>query len=180
MVVRVPRVPSEIKKAQADTGNKNGRHGHKSNDMACLFENRANDDPLVSAEKPFNVGERGRVYVKGVSINVPDLIHTQVVWDAEAMIHRSSKTERGIVRLHEHVGNNDFVGKLRVFSFVARIRVVAEDFSVVYEYLSNTSEFATVDQKSPAPAKAQLQQAGRVPCAVRGLSANLFLARSSF
>ncbi len=34
-----------------------------------------------------------------------------------------------------------------------------EDFSVVYEYLSNASDVATVDQKSSAPAKAQLLQA---------------------
>jgi hypothetical protein len=33
-----------------------------------------------------------------------------------------------------------------------------EDFSVVYEYLSNASDVATVDQKSSAPAKAQLLQ----------------------
>jgi 3-hydroxyisobutyrate dehydrogenase-like beta-hydroxyacid dehydrogenase len=34
-----------------------------------------------------------------------------------------------------------------------------KDFSVVYEYLSNASDVATVDQKSSAPAKAQLLQA---------------------
>jgi 3-hydroxyisobutyrate dehydrogenase/glyoxylate/succinic semialdehyde reductase len=33
-----------------------------------------------------------------------------------------------------------------------------EDFSVVYEYLSNASEIAAVDQKSSALAKAQLLQ----------------------
>jgi len=34
-----------------------------------------------------------------------------------------------------------------------------EDFSVVYEYLSNASDFAKVDEKLSAPAKAQFQQA---------------------
>ena len=34
-----------------------------------------------------------------------------------------------------------------------------EDFSVVYQYLCNASDFAIVDQKLSAPAKAQLQQA---------------------
>ena len=34
-----------------------------------------------------------------------------------------------------------------------------EDFSAVYEYLSSDSDIATIDQKSPAPAKAQLHQA---------------------
>jgi 3-hydroxyisobutyrate dehydrogenase/glyoxylate/succinic semialdehyde reductase len=34
-----------------------------------------------------------------------------------------------------------------------------EDFSVVYEYLTNASDSAIVDQKSSARAKAQLHQA---------------------
>ena len=34
-----------------------------------------------------------------------------------------------------------------------------EDFSAIYEYLSSDSDFATIDQKSPAPAKVQLHQA---------------------
>ena len=34
-----------------------------------------------------------------------------------------------------------------------------EDFSAIYEYLSSDSDIATIDQKSPAPAKAQLHQA---------------------
>ena len=34
-----------------------------------------------------------------------------------------------------------------------------EDFSAVYEYLSNDSDIATIDRKSPAPAKAQFHQA---------------------
>src|SRR6266568_4076887 len=34
-----------------------------------------------------------------------------------------------------------------------------EDFSAIYEYLSNDSDFATIEQKSPAPAKAQRHQA---------------------
>jgi hypothetical protein len=34
-----------------------------------------------------------------------------------------------------------------------------EDFSVVYEYLSNGSAVTTVDQKPSTPTKAQLQQA---------------------
>jgi hypothetical protein len=34
-----------------------------------------------------------------------------------------------------------------------------EDFSVVYEYLSNGSAVATVDQKPSPPTKTQLQQA---------------------
>src|SRR4029077_12291661 len=93
-----------IKKAQADTGNKNGRHGHKSNDMARLFENRAHDDPLVSTEEPFNVGERGRVYVKDISLNMPDLIDTQVVRGMKAVIHRSSKTEGGIGPVNVELG----------------------------------------------------------------------------
>jgi 3-hydroxyisobutyrate dehydrogenase/glyoxylate/succinic semialdehyde reductase len=33
-----------------------------------------------------------------------------------------------------------------------------EDFSAVYEYLSSDSDIATIDQKSPALAKAQLHQ----------------------
>jgi hypothetical protein len=33
-----------------------------------------------------------------------------------------------------------------------------EDFSVVYEFLSNTSDFGTADQKSSGPTKARLQQ----------------------
>jgi 3-hydroxyisobutyrate dehydrogenase/glyoxylate/succinic semialdehyde reductase len=34
-----------------------------------------------------------------------------------------------------------------------------EDFSAIYEYLSSDSDIATIDQKSPAPAKVQLHQA---------------------
>ena len=34
-----------------------------------------------------------------------------------------------------------------------------EDFSAVYEYLSNASDYSTVDQKSSTPAKAQLHHA---------------------
>ncbi len=34
-----------------------------------------------------------------------------------------------------------------------------KDFSAIYEYLSSDSDIATIDQKSPAPAKAQLHQA---------------------
>src|SRR6266403_1062312 len=34
-----------------------------------------------------------------------------------------------------------------------------EDFSAVYEYLSSDSDIATIDQKSPAPAEAQLHEA---------------------
>jgi len=30
------------------------------------------------------------------------------------------------VRLHEHIGNDDFIGKLRMFPCVARIRMVAD------------------------------------------------------
>jgi 3-hydroxyisobutyrate dehydrogenase/glyoxylate/succinic semialdehyde reductase len=33
-----------------------------------------------------------------------------------------------------------------------------EDFSAIYEYLSNNSDLATIDQKSPTPAKAHLHQ----------------------
>jgi hypothetical protein len=34
-----------------------------------------------------------------------------------------------------------------------------EDFSAIYEYLSNDSDFATIEQRSLPPAKAQLHQA---------------------
>jgi hypothetical protein len=74
---RVPGIHYKIKEAQADTGNKNGRHGHKSNDMTRLFESRANYHPLVSAEEPVNMGECGGIYVKRISMNMPDLIDTQ-------------------------------------------------------------------------------------------------------
>jgi hypothetical protein len=33
------------------------------------------------------------------------------------------------------------------------------DFSVIYDFLTNNYDFATIDQKSPAPAMAQLHQA---------------------
>ena len=33
-----------------------------------------------------------------------------------------------------------------------------EDFSAIYDYLTNNCDFATIDQKSPAPAKAQLHK----------------------
>src|SRR4051794_17095488 len=33
-----------------------------------------------------------------------------------------------------------------------------QDFSAIYEYLSNNSDLATIDQKSPTPAKAHLHQ----------------------
>ena len=31
----------------------------------------------------------------------------------------------------------------------------SQDFSAIYDYLSNNHDFATIDQKSPAPAMAQ-------------------------
>jgi len=35
----------------------------------------------------------------------------------------------------------------------------SQDFSAIYDYLSNNHDFATIDQRSPAPAMAQLHQA---------------------
>jgi hypothetical protein len=35
----------------------------------------------------------------------------------------------------------------------------AEDFSAIYDYLANNYDVATIDQKSPTPAMAQLHQA---------------------
>src|SRR5207244_13651573 len=37
-----------------------------------------------------------------------------------------AQIERGRVRLHEHIGNDDFIGKFRVFSLVARILTISD------------------------------------------------------
>jgi hypothetical protein len=48
-----------------------------------------------------------------------------------------------------------------IYRLAIRVGHDKEDFSAIYEYLSNDSDFTTIEQKSPASAKAQLHQGNR-------------------
>src|SRR5881409_3518363 len=48
------------------------------------------------------------------------------VFGGELVAGVKAQIERGRVRLHKHVGNDDFIGKLRVFPFVAWVGMIAD------------------------------------------------------
>jgi 3-hydroxyisobutyrate dehydrogenase-like beta-hydroxyacid dehydrogenase len=96
------------------------------------------DTPAVA---PFLKSKRAKIYERNYEAEFP------LRWMQKDMhLATVSAYESGVAMPLTNVAKE-------IYRLAMRDGHETEDFSVVYEYLSNASELATADQKSPAPAK---------------------------